>query len=89
MTTEDETKLVKLGIVDSDLSELSAAVFEDLRGISGLKAETSENKDEARRRLQDGRYNLVLVIGPAFHERIDELELGDLLDTKSGRLAAG
>jgi ABC-2 type transport system permease protein len=89
ITTQDETKLVKLGIVDEDGSELSQQVIRDLMAVGGLKAEAAENRDEARRQLQDGRYNLVLTIGPTFEERIEELELGDVLDTEHGKLSPG
>jgi ABC-2 type transport system permease protein len=89
MTTEDETKLVKLGIVDNDDSEVSQKVVHDVMVIGGLKAEAAENTDEARRRLRDGRYNLVLMIGPQFDERVNELDLGDVLDTERGKLVAG
>ncbi len=89
MTTHDETKLVKLGIVDNDNSDLSRNVMESLLSVKGLIAEQAENESEARRRLQDGRYNIILHIGPEFHQRIDELDLGDVLDTKHGKLASG
>lgn len=89
LTTHDETKLVKMGVVDQDQSELSRQVIHDLFAISGLKAQSAPNRDEGRRRLQDGRYNLVVAFGPAFQERVDDLELGDVLDTEHGKLAAG
>ncbi len=89
MTTEDETKLVKLGIVDNDKSEVSQKVAHDMMSIGGLKAEMAENDDEAKRRLRDGRYNLVLFFGEAFDERVDELDLGDVLDTERGKLVDG
>ena len=89
MTTEDQTKLVKLGIVDNDDSEVSQKVVQDVKAIGGLKAESAPNHDEAARRLRDGRYNLVMVIGKTFHEKVDELDLGDVLETDRGKLVAG
>jgi len=89
MTTEDETKLVKLGIVNEDGSDVSQKVVHDLMTIGGLKAQIAENKDEAQRRLRDGRYNLVLTVGPQFGERVGELDLGDVLDTERGKLVNG
>ncbi len=89
LTTEDETKLVKLGIVDEDGSELSKRVVQSLIAVGGLKAETAENHDEARLRLQDGRYNLVVSVGAEFDEQVDSLELFDVLDTERGKLGEG
>jgi ABC-2 type transport system permease protein len=89
MTTHDDTKLVKLGIVDEDRTDLSRQVVRDLIAVGGLKAGMVENIDEAHHRLQDGRCNLVVCIGPTFHERISELDLGDVLDTEHGKLAVG
>lgn len=89
LTTKDETKLVKLGIVDEDGSDLSKKVVRARVGVGGLKAETAENRDEGRRRLQDGRYNLVVSIGPEFDEQVDSLELFDVLDSEHGKLGDG
>lgn len=89
LTTEDETKLVKVGIVDEDDSELSKQVARDLFAIGGLKAKMAANRDQARLQLQDGRFNIVVIVGNAFHERVDDLNLGDVLDTEHGRLSGG
>lgn len=89
LTTADETRLVKVATVNEDGSDLARQVIHDLVAVRGLKAETAQNRDEAHRRLQDGRYNIVVILGPAFHERIEDLDLGDVLDMEHGRLAAG
>lgn len=89
MKTEDDTKLVKLGIVNQNDSDISRKVVNELISIKGLKAQTVQDGDEARRHLQDGRYNLVVTLGPEFDEQIDQLELTDMLDTGRGKLAAG
>lgn len=89
LTTKDETKLVKLGIVDNDGSDLSTRVVKALIAVGGLKAEVAPNQDEAHRRLQDGRYNLVVQIGPKFDEQVDLLDLSDVVDTERGRLKGG
>lgn len=89
LTAHDELKLVKVSLVDEDKSELSEHVFVDLSSIPGLQVEKVEDEQEAKRRLQDGSSSITVVLGKDFDKRIDDLEMGDILDLEHGKLAAG
>lgn len=89
LTTRAELKLVKVGVVDEDKSEESEKVIRDLGSIGGLKVTSVPNRDEAKLWLQDGRSSVVVLLGKEFHNRIDELDLGDMFDPENGKLAHG
>src|SRR5882724_34510 len=61
-TTPEESKLVKVGLVDEDQGEVSEHVFRDLSSIGGLKVEKLGDREEARLQLQDGRTSVVVIL---------------------------
>jgi len=89
ITTHDESKLVKVGLVDEDGGELAEKIYQDLSKIGGLKVEQVADRDESKLRLQDGRSSVVVIIGPDFQNRTDALDVGDLIDMEHGKLAHG
>ena len=89
ITTHDAAKLVKVGLVDQNESELSDHVFRDLSSIGGLKVDKVTDRDEAMLRLQDGRSNVVVILGKDFDARVEDLDLGDVFDTEHGKLSRG
>ncbi|MFO1044268.1 MAG: ABC transporter permease [Planctomycetaceae bacterium] len=89
ITTHDAAKLVKIGVIDEDQSEISEHVFRDLGAIGGLQVSKIENRDEAKLRLQDGRSSVVVILGKDFSSRVDDLNLSDIFDTEHGKLSAG
>lgn len=88
-TRHDESQLVKIGIVDEDCSELSTQIYQDLSAIGGLRVAKVKDRDEARMRLQDGRSGVVVILGSDFHNRIEDLEMEDIFDLKTGKLSTG
>jgi ABC-2 type transport system permease protein len=89
ITEQDSSTVVKLGLVDEDRSAVSENVFRDLSAIGGLEVEQVPGRDEAKLHLQDGRLNVVVILGKDFHNRVDNLDLADVLDTEHGKLAEG
>ena len=89
ITTHDAAKLVKIGVIDEDQSEISEHVYRDLGAIGGLQVSKIENRNEAKLRLQDGRSSVVVILGKDFSSRVDDLNLSDIFDTEHGKLSAG
>ena len=69
ITTHDAAKLVKIGVIDEDQSEISEHVYRDLGAIGGLQVSKIENRNEAKLRLQDGRSSVVVILGKDFSSR--------------------
>lgn len=88
-TRHDQSKLVKIGIVDEDRSDLSEQIFRDLSEIGGLKVAKVKDRDEANLRLQDGRSGVIVILGSDFQNRIEDLDMADIFDVKNGKLAPG
>ncbi|HTI49658.1 MAG TPA: ABC transporter permease, partial [Planctomycetaceae bacterium] len=89
ITTHESAKLVKIGVVDEDGSELAEQVYHDLSQIGGLKVDKVNDRDEGNLRLQDGRSSVVVILGNEFSNRIDSLDMGDVIDMEHGKLARG
>ena len=89
LTARDELKLLKIGFVDEDGTELAEHVYSNLSTIGGLKVEKISDRDEAKLHLQDGRSSVVVILGKDFHNRVDDLEMGDVLDAEHGKLVHG
>ena len=89
ITTHESAKLVKVAIVDEDNSELAQQVYHDLTQIGGLQVQKVINRDEGRMQLQDGRASVVVMLGKEFHERVEDMNLGDVVDSRQGMLAQG
>ena len=86
ITTHESAQLVKVGLVDEDGGELAEKIFHDLSRIGGLKVTRVVDRDEATMHLQDGRSSVVVILGSGFQDRVDELNMGDVLDMEHSRL---
>jgi ABC-2 type transport system permease protein len=89
ISTHDDSNLVKIGIVDQSGSELAQRIFEDLSSIGGIKVRQVPNAGEARLQLQDGRCNVVVILGKEFEDRVDDMAMSDVFDLQHGKLAKG
>jgi ABC-2 type transport system permease protein len=89
ITTHEESKLLKVGIVNENGGPLSKDISKSLSTIGGIKALEVSDRDEAKRWLQDGRSSVVVTIGKDFEERIDELKLRDIFNREHGKLSRG
>jgi ABC-2 type transport system permease protein len=89
ITTHEQSKLLKIGIVDENKGELAEGVFQNLAAIGGLKVSKISDRDEATLRLRDGRSSVNVVLGKDFEDRVDELKLSDVFSTDHGRLSGG
>src|SRR5579863_2510024 len=89
LSAQEQTKFVKVGVVDEDQVAVSEHVIRDLSAIGGLKVEKLHNRDDARLQLQEGRCSVVVILGKDFENRVNDLDLADVFDTEHGKLAEG
>ncbi len=76
----------KLGVVDCDKTELSTRLVEELHVLQALEVEPFPDRASARMALAEDKIHVLLEIGPKYHERVDELEVYDMLHADAGRL---
>jgi ABC-2 type transport system permease protein len=76
-----------LGVVNEDSSKYSADLLAEVRKIEALEINEMSDLTKARQSLEDGEIEVLAHIGPRYHELVDELELSDVVDTETGKLA--
>ena len=81
----EKAKRIKVGIVDADQQELSARVLTEVSMVDALEVVEFETLEAARKRMEQGDFDVAIMIGPGYTERVQNLRLGDLLAEK-GRL---
>jgi len=89
LTTHEQAKLLKIGIVNENGEPVSEEVASSLSEIGGIKATKIADRGEARLWLQDGRSSVVVILGKEFDKKIDELSLRDIFNTETGKLSHG
>jgi ABC-2 type transport system permease protein len=76
----------KLGVVDTDKSELATNLIDELHNLKALEVVSFPDSKSAKQALAENDIHVVLQIGPKYHELVDELEVYDILHPKEGRL---
>lgn len=89
MTTHEQSKLLKIGVVNENSNPLSEEVYSSIASIGGIKAQKVSDRGEARLWLQDGRSSVVIIIGRNFDSRVEDLNLRDIFNTEHGKLSHG
>lgn len=82
-----KNRTVQVGLVDADKSPLSAKVVDEVLKLKALNITEFTDRHAASMALAKDKIDVMLVIGPAYHERVDELTLYDLNYIDEGRLA--
>ena len=73
--------------VDEKLAALSGQIVARLQAKQGLAVDLTTSRQDANELLHDGELTAVIVIGPEFRSRVDEMRPGDVLDTEGTGLA--
>jgi ABC-2 type transport system permease protein len=84
---KEKGKKYRLGVVNEDKTKISDDLLDEVRKISALEVSEISDLHEARKLLDDGKIEVLAHIGPRYHELVDELDLGDVFYTDSGKLA--
>ncbi len=76
----------KIGVVDDDRTDVSEKIVDELGRITALELSAFSDRRDAEVARAEGKIHVLLYIGPEFHQRVDELEIYDVLHTEEGRL---
>jgi len=82
-------QMLQIAIVNEDGGEMSGEVVRTLQGRDGLEITISADRDQTKWMVDDGAYLAAVIIGPSFSNRVDDLSLGDILDSRNGKLTGG
>lgn len=83
----EKASKVRVGVVNEDESPLSGRLLTEVYKLNALTIEELHDRRKAREELAEGRIDVLVFIGPKYHERVEQLDLGDLFYTDRGRLA--
>lgn len=88
-TRDENTERFKIAILDQNQSEMSHQLVTELQSrpeILITEVPTIESANDAMRR---GDASVILTIGPKFEEKVDDVRMSDLFNTKDGLTATG
>lgn len=85
----NENQMLQIAIVNDSAGEQAAELVKTLSNREGLVIKRADDATTARRWVDDRGYLAAIIIGKDFDDRVDELSLGDILDTAHGALAQG
>lgn len=84
---KEKGKKYRLGVVDEDQSDMSERLLGEVRKIAALEIAEFSDINEARELLADGKIEVLAHIGPSYHERVQDLDLSDVVYSDEGKLA--
>jgi len=89
LTTKEKPAAYRVAIIDASQTELSQRVVGNLRKHHDLEVLTFANQSEVDATDTKDHISAVLTIGPTFVEKVDELNMRDMLGGDAGGIAAG
>ena len=89
LTREDNSEQFKIALVDKSHSETSKGLLEELAKVPQFVLNPVDSRDAAIEAVRRGDAMLIMEIGPQFEERVDDLTMTDLFNTKNGLATAG
>lgn len=89
LTRSNESRRLKIVIVRRADDPLAVQFAGDLERNRSIDVFAAADETEARRSVDRAQATIGLVIGPQFAERVDALDIGDILNSRQGPLAVG
>jgi ABC-2 type transport system permease protein len=84
---KEKTRKVKIGVIDQDNSELSGKLLSEVLKLKALEVSQFTDRSSARELLDDGKIEVLVTIGPHYHEVVAGLDVSDIFFTDDGRLS--
>src|SRR5262245_53417449 len=73
--TQVKDRTVRVGVAIEDSSDLSYKILGELQKIKGLQITEFPNRTEGRSVLAESKIDVLLIIGPEYAKRVNQLEL--------------
>src|SRR5436190_11111874 len=84
---KEKARRVRIAVVNHDESDASGKLMTEVLKLKALEVISKPELRDAKALLDDGKVEALVHIGPNYHERVGQLDLGDLFFTDEGRLA--
>ncbi len=89
LTKDEEQRKLKIAVVDEDQSEPSQALVKALEQHDGIRVLEHNDIPAARESLDKNQATVLLVIPATYKAKVDELQMGDIIDSSNGQLKDG
>lgn len=89
LTSSNAARKLAVQIVQQDPDPLAQQFAADLGTNRSMDVSTEPDLDTAKVAVDRGAATIGLVIGPEFTKRVDDLSIGDILNSRRGPLANG
>src|SRR5580704_273734 len=86
-SAKEKAKKMRVGVVNEDASPLADNLIAEVVKLDALDVTDLSDRGQAQELLADGKIDVLAVIGPRYHELVEQLDSGDLFFTESGKLA--
>lgn len=91
----EKARKVRLAVVNEDIvdpqtkdvSELSGKLLTEVKRLDALELHEYPDLQHAQEALAEGNVDVMVVIGPEYHTRVEELDLADIFYNDEGRLS--
>src|SRR6266478_6391714 len=81
-----KARTIRVAVVDEDDSVLSKKIISELDNIKALETKEIPDRSTAKKELAEDKADVLLYIGPGYHQKVQELDLYDLFHVEEGRL---
>lgn len=89
LTTEKEPRQLKIAVVDQGQNETSRDLVTALSQHDGIRILEASDVPAAKLLLDKNEASVLLVIPASYADKVEELRMGDILDSAHGELAEG
>ncbi len=86
---KEKSRKMRLGVVNEDTSPLSENLIAEVLKLDALEVTELPDRPVAKDMLGNGKIDVLVFIGAHYHERVEDLDLGDVLYSAEGKLATG
>jgi len=83
----EKARTVRVGVVNEDQSLLAGKLLTEVHELRALELRELTDRRAGEEELAKGSIDVLVFIGPEYHKRVEELDLGDMFYTDRGRLA--
>ncbi|MGQ0637653.1 MAG: ABC transporter permease [Planctomycetaceae bacterium] len=84
---KEKARKFRLGVVNEDESDVAGKLLTEVYRLNALEVTEVADRAVGRQKLRDGEIEVLVAIGPRYHELVEQLDLGDLFYAAEGRLA--
>ncbi len=84
---KEKAKKMRVGVVNEDGSPLADNLITEVVKLEALAVTNLPDREQAKEMLADGKIEVLAIIGPHFHELVEQLDTGDLFFTETGKLS--